>query len=204
MTAWLDDIQEPDEPSSDEDEPQIQHKKPKDWKFELQKFHAETYHYRQPVLMYSIAYELEFMGGYTYSPAHLGYKLAVAILWRDAKFDLGTLDYLKHDEPARYQKACVGFEKLYGFSADKLMTRIATLPEEVLGSLSLRVTLKHSSAWAKRPEEQRKLIETCDWIINTCLEFPVDKIKTSFSDLRQVMEGKAKALLQDSGKDLKA
>jgi hypothetical protein len=204
MTAWLDDIQEPDEPSSDEDEPQIQHKKPNDWKLELQKFHAETYHYRQPVLMYSIAYELEFMGGYTYSPAHLGYKRAVAILWRDANFDLETLGYLKHDKPAQYQKACVGFEKLYGFSADKFMSRFATLPEEVLGSLSLRVILKHSSAWAKRPEEQCKLIETCDWIIKTCLEFPVDKIKTSFSDLRQAMEGKAKAPLQVSVKAIKA
>lgn len=83
MTAWLDDIQELAESSSDEDMPQTQNQKAKDWKFEFQKFHAETYHYRQPVLMYSTAYELEFIGGYTYSLAHLGRTRPILIFWRN-------------------------------------------------------------------------------------------------------------------------
>lgn len=194
MTAWMDDIQEePAESSSDEEAPEMKVQKTKDWKFELQKFHAETFHYRQPILMYSIAHELEFMGGYTYPPAHLNRTRTVLIFWRTAKFDLETLDYLKHEEPARHQKACAGFEKLYGFSADRFESRIASLPEEVLECLGRRVILKYYSSWNKRPEEQRKLIETCDWIINTCLEFPVDKIAASFNDLCQTMGVRARA-----------
>ncbi|RAO70823.1 uncharacterized protein BHQ10_006835 [Talaromyces amestolkiae] len=193
MTACLDDIQEESaESSSDEDVPEVQVHKLKDWKLELQKFHAESYHYRQPVMMYSITHELEFMGGYTYPPAHLNCTRTVLIFWRTAKFDLETLDYLKHDEPARYEKACAGFEKLYGYSANKFEYRLASLPEEVLDCLGRRVILKYYSSWVKRPEEQRKLIKTCDWIINTCLEFPVDKIKASFDDSCQTMGVKVK------------
>lgn len=143
MTTFLDDIREQEEISSDEDEPQIQNKKAKDYTLELEKFRAETYHYRQPVLMYTIAYELEFMGGYTYPPAHLECTRAVVIHGRDAKCDLETLGYLKHEEPTRFQKACVGFEKLYGFSSDNFESRIATVPEEVLGGLMRRVILKY-------------------------------------------------------------
>lgn len=188
MTACLDDIQEESvESSSDGDMPRLQVQEIKDWKFELQKFHSEIYHYRQPVLMYSIAHELEFMGGYTYPPAHLNRTWTILIFWRTAKFDLETLDYLKHDEPARYEKACAGFEKLYGYSADKFESRRASLPGEVLECLGRRVILKYSSSWVKRPEEQRKLTETCDWIIDTCLEFPVDRINASFDNLCQTM-----------------
>lgn len=197
MTARLDTIQESDKSFTDEGKPQMQIQKTKDWKFELQMLHAETYHYRQPVLMYSIAYELEFMGGYAYPPTHLAPSRAMRILSRGAKHDLETLDYLKHEEPGRYQEACVGFEKLYGHSADKFMPRIASLPEEVFDCLMRRVILKYS-AWVKCREEQRKLIETCDWIINTHLQFPVDQLKAAYTDLCQTMNGGSKALMQES------
>lgn len=197
MTAGLDIIHESEQSPFDEDKPQMQIYKTKDWKFELQMLHAETYHYRQRVLMYSIAYELEFMGGYEHSPAHLAPSRAMRILSRSAKHDLETLDYLKLEEPARYQKAGVGFKKLYGHSADKLMPRIASLPEEVFDCLMRRVILEYS-AWVKRPEEQRKLIETCDWIINTHVQFPVDQLKAAYSDLCETMNGGSMALMQES------
>ena len=188
MTNCLDVIEELDETSSDENESRDPKKREKDWRFELEKFRAEMYHYRQPVVMYITASELQFIGAIKYPLSHLDRSPTNLLLWRSCRFDIETLDYLKHEEPIRYKKARVGFERLYGYPAGKLLSRMRDLPEEALGSLSYRVTLKHTSWWAEHPEEQRKLLETCDWIINTCLEFPVGKIKASFRDLFNAMK----------------
>ncbi|EEA28965.1 hypothetical protein TMatcc_002676 [Talaromyces marneffei ATCC 18224] len=202
MTAWLDGIQGGDESSSnEEDKPQVQSKKARDYTFELEALRAWTYHYRQPILMHTIAYELEFMSRFTYPPADLECTRVVVIHGRVAKHDLETLDYLKHDKPARFQKASAGFEKLYGFSFDKFESRFETAPVEVLGCLGKRVMLKYCSAWIKRPEEQQRLIETCDWIVNAWLQFPEDKVKKSWGELCQTMADTAKAAREALLKD---